>query len=432
LSGQRHRNSAIVSEELIVCLQNNSEAEGAISLKSLASFTAYPTVSIEAGKADLRQAEESTADRVNEAIYEALCAIHPGTTAGQALLKVHIGEPNCVTRMSPVYMASSVRFVQERGASGVVAGDTTVAYSGPRGHKRNPAGNASSYMELARRHGWCVDGPAGVPFVVLDRPSTGVPGLFGFQQQQQCNQLDGIGRFKDFYLAGGFAAADFVINHAHLTLHGLAGLAGCLKSIAMGCSALRGKLRMHQSLLPQFDAELCTRCGRCVESCPEGALQLREDDPCPVVDPELCIGCGECEAVCALERGAVTLQGEDIADWQRGQETLPLRMSDYTMGLMNGRWENTIHVLHMYAVTERCDCVNAAQKPMLKRDLGFLVGKNPFAIDQLAGGMLADALRDEGRRVDQSLLGTADRAASYVEEAYGISCRAQSQKARVK
>lgn len=69
---------------------------------------------------------------------------------------------------------------------------------------------------------------------------------------------------------------------------------------------------------------------------------------------------------------------------------------------------------------------------MLGRDVGFLVGKNPFVIDQCAGRMLADALRDEGRRVDQSLLGTADRAASYVEEAYGISCRARPQKARVK
>jgi len=378
----------------------------------------------------LRNAGGAALRKANDAIYEALGAVHPDAISGQVLLKVHVGEPCCVTRMNPACMESSVRFVQERGASGVVAGDTSVAYTGLRGQSENPLGDASTYMRLARRHGWSTESDAGVPFVVLDRPSTAVPGQFEFQQEQQQNQLSGIGRFKDFYLAGGFAAADFVINHAHLTLHGLAGLAGCVKGIAMGCSALRGKLRMHQSLLPHFDAEKCVACGRCVDSCPEGALQLGDYDPCPIVDPDLCIGCGECEAVCALGKGAITLQAEDITDWQRGQETLPLRMSDYTIGLMNGRWENTIHVLHMYSVTERCDCVNVAQEPMLKRDLGFLVGKNPFAIDQIAGRMLADASRHEGRGVDQSLLETAERAASYVEEVYDVSCRAQLQKVR--
>lgn len=114
------------------------------------------------------------------------------------------------------------------------------------------------------------------------------------------------------------------------------------------------------------------------------------------------------------------LQAEDITDWQRGEDTLPQRMSDYTIGLMNGKWENTIHVLHMYSVTERCDCVNATQQPMLKRDIGFLVGKNPFVIDQLAGRILADALRDEGRQLDEKVLHSARAAARHVEESHEL------------
>jgi len=299
-----------------------------------------------------------------------------------------------------------------------VAGDTTVAYTGDRGHKSNPPGDSGTYLNLAAKHGWSTNGPAGVPFVVLDRPETSVEGEFVFADDENFTQIDGINRFNDFYPAGGFAAADFTINNAHLTLHGLAGVAGCVKSVAMGCSSLKGKLRMHQSLVPRFDEDLCDECGTCVDSCPEGGLSLTGECASPVVDRELCIGCGECLAVCP--NGAVTLMGEEITDWKRGEETLPIRMADYIMGIMNGKWDNVIHVLHLYSVTELCDCVDEHQEPMIGRDLGFLVGKNPFAIDLIASRMLTDELNKAGRSINESLLKTAERTAVYVNETYGI------------
>ena len=377
---------------------------------------AFPTIFVDTGRINLRA--EGSQGRVNEAIYRALQRVHSRPISGQTLLKVHIGEPKCATRMKPEYTISSVRFIRERGASGVVHGDTTVAYSGSRGHKQNPTGNASRYLKLARQHGWASDGPVGIPFVVLDRPCTAMPGQFEFSVEEERGEVHSIKRFKDFFLAGGFGAADFVINHAHLTLHGLAGLAGCVKSIAMGCSSLKGKLRMHQSLLPHFDSELCVGCGQCVDSCPEDALKLPEGNSYPVIDSELCIGCGECQAVCPKK--AVTLQCEDITDWERGEDTLSFRMADYTMGLMNGRWENTVHMLHMYDITQLCDCLDIRQEPMLKRDIGFLVGKNPFAIDQLAARMLTSALGKENHNADQSFLRKAEASAAYVEKAYGV------------
>lgn len=379
---------------------------------------AWPIVFIDAG--DVALANLESLGRVNGAIRTALERVHRTALTGQCLLKVHVGEPECTTRMRPEYVPESAVFLRDRGASSVVAGDTTVAYSGPRGHKRNPVDDVTPYLELAREHGWSQDGAAGVPFVVLDRPYTAVPGWFRFEDEKEQRFVDGVRRFRDFWLAGGFASSDFVVDHVHLTLHGLAGFAGCIKGLAMGCSSLEGKLRMHQSLLPSFDADACQACGQCVESCPEGALTLDENDPGPRLDPNSCIGCGECEAVCAVENGAVKLRPQAIEDWGRGQDTLPVRMADYTIGLMNGRWQSTIHVLHMYSVTERCDCLNVRQKPMLERDLGFLVGKNPFAIDRLAERMLAQALDEEGRKADGSLTGSAERTATYVLETYGI------------
>ncbi len=356
-------------------------------------------------------------ERANRAIYQALETVHPYFISGQALIKVHVGERNCVTRMRPEYVTSSARFLRDKGARAVVAGDTTVAYSGQRGHKQNPGHDVSSYLSLAHDHGWSVEGPAGMPFVVLDRPVSAIPGKFEFGEERLRSKTHEIGRFKDFYPAGGFEAAAFVINHAHLTLHGLAGVAGCVKSIAMGCSALKGKLRMHQALLPSFDPELCERCLECMDNCPEDAVAISPGGECPEADPQLCIGCGECEAVCPT--GAVTLTGHEITDWQRGEDTLYLRMSDYALGLMEKKRNNIIHVLHMYNVTERCDCVDKRQEPFT-RDLGFLVGKNPFAVDWAAARMLARVVREQGTSIDEKLIGFAEKTAEYVASNHRI------------
>lgn len=378
----------------------------------------FPIVFVDLGTRNLT--EHRNQEIVNKGIYEALQLIHSGPVPGQALIKVHIGEPKRLTRMRPEYAASSVRFLRNLGATGVVAGDTSVAYTGPRGHRENPKGDASSYLGLARKQGWFSSGIAGVPFVVLDRPCTALSGQFEFEKEERQVRVPGMQHYGSFNIADGFTAAQTVINHAHLTLHQLAGVAGCVKSIAMGCSSLAGKLRMHQSLLPSIHSELCDQCGQCVDSCPEKALSLGEGASSPSVNTDLCIGCGECEAVCP--NGAITLQGECITDWSRGKHTFPLRLADYTVGIMRRRWQKTIHILHMYSITEHCDCVNREQSPLLRDDIGFLVGKNPFAIDRLAAEFLTSRFGEEKSNIYERALRAPGSIASYVEQKYGIVC----------
>ncbi|MFW5923380.1 MAG: DUF362 domain-containing protein [Planctomycetota bacterium] len=380
---------------------------------------AGPVIHLQPGDANLSAPDEHTSE-VNAALRRALSECQPGPTGSQALIKVHIGERKCETRMKPDYAPGASEFLQERGSQSVVAGDTTVAYTGPRGHEENPEDDSSAYLQLAAEHGWTADGPAGIPFVVLDRPETCRDRGFAFEQPYQRTLVDNAGLFDDFHPAGGFLAADSVVNFAHLTLHGLAGVAGCMKSIAMGCAALPGKLRMHQSLLPEFDPARCERCGLCVAHCPVEALTLPDEADVPRVNPDLCIGCGECEAVCAPRNDAVTLEGKEIEDWTRGQNTLPVRMSDYVIGLMNGRWDDVVHVLHMYSITERCDCLNTQQEPMITKDPGFLIGRNPFAVDRTGAAILRKELEREGYDPGEELLETADRAAEHVRNTYGI------------
>jgi len=351
------------------------------------------------------------------ALLETLRRVEGFTPRPPALVKVHVGERGCTTRMVPAYAAGTVGYLRERGCPEVFFGDTTVVYNGPRGHHENGA-DAASYRQLAREHGWDGD----VPFVVLDRPETAAPGVVAFAEEAVVREVRTPGRFSRFALAGGFAAAGTVVQHAHLTLHLLSHVALCVKGLTMGLSSRAGKLAMHQSLFPCFDAGRCAGCGLCVENCPETALEAGEDGV-PVLERASCIGCGECQALCP--EGAIEQVPAEITEWTKGMESLPFRMTDYLMGLMHGRWEDLLNVAHLYNVTPLCDCVDGPQRPVCA-DLGFLVGRNPFAVDRAARDLLEERLVAEGHADGIRGFHPGDRHGStfaYAEERYGVVTR---------
>ncbi len=57
-------------------------------------------------------------------------------------------------------------------------------------------------------------------------------------------------------------------------------------------------------MVTKVDAETCTGCGECAESCPMDALEVKED--VAVVDEETCGDCGACVDVCPVE--AITVE----------------------------------------------------------------------------------------------------------------------------
>ncbi len=49
----------------------------------------------------------------------------------------------------------------------------------------------------------------------------------------------------------------------------------------------------------KVDAENCTGCESCVESCPLEVIEMKDD--VAVVDPETCSDCGTCVDACPVE-----------------------------------------------------------------------------------------------------------------------------------
>lgn len=372
-------------------------------------------------KADLN--DPGVIERVAGLLKEMQEESAPQKLTGPAIIKTHIGEPLITTSIIPRLAESSVDFLKAKGVTNMAFGDSTVLYSSRRGGRENPHGSEKAYLGLAKERGWA---SLRAPFVILDRPATSVGGMFEFSEGAVSLEAGPPGRFPLVHAAGAITAAKAFIQHAHMTGHLLTGLACCIKGISMGIANRRGKAQMHLSLRPYFSADLCNQCGNCAEVCPEDALELSSGDEKPTLNQERCLGCGQCLAEC--EQKAIQMKGLEKYkgyDWSRGSSSIHSRMADYTVGLMQGLWDSMLHVAHLVRMTPSCDCWNANQAPM-SDDIGFLVGRNPFAVDRVASDLLIERVSrfsDDDMQKKISAMRRGDMFA-YAASAYGISSEA--------
>ena len=69
------------------------------------------------------------------------------------------------------------------------------------------------------------------------------------------------------------------------------------------------------SMLPEFDADKCTGCRKCIDFCRFNALAFIFDKP--VVFPEVCHSCGGCQLVCP--ENAISEEGKEVGEVLIGQ-----------------------------------------------------------------------------------------------------------------
>lgn len=267
-------------------------------------------------------------------------------------VKIHIGEDGNNTYLKAPCFQGLVDELVSLQTKPFLA-DTSTLYA----RRRH---NAIDHMILAHEHGFDMEG-LGIPFIVLD-------GLFGTAEASV--QIDGELN-KEVSVASDIVRCQSILSVAHFTGHIASCLAATLKTLGMGCSSRKGKMRQHSALKPSVK-NTCKRCGECYKYCPADAITI--DDIKAHIDQDKCIGCAECVAVCRFD--AVEY------DWGAANETLQKNVAEHAKGVLKGKENRSAFFNFILSVSDECDCMDIPNLRKIVPDIGIAASTDPVAVDK--------------------------------------------------
>jgi len=287
-------------------------------------------------------------------------------------VKVHVGEDGNTTYIKAPCLKGLVEELVALKTRPFIT-DTSTLYTGRR-H------NAIDHTILATQRGFSVEG-LGVPFLAPD-------GLFGTAETPV--QIDGE-LDREVSIASDIVRCQSILSIAHFTGHCATCAGATLKTLGMGCSSRKGKMRQHAALKPKVKKGTCVRCGECQRHCPVDAISL--DEVQAHIDRDKCIGCAECVAVCRF--GAVEY------DWGQENSILQKSVAEHALGVLKGKKGRAVFFNFLLSITKDCDCFDRPDMPTIVEDIGILASTNPVAVDQAA----IDVVEAQGGRKLPLLIG---------------------------
>ena len=309
-------------------------------------------------------------------------------------VKVHVGEDVNNTYIKAPCLRGLVEELVKLKTKAFIT-DTSTLYTGRR-H------NAIDHTILATERGFSVAG-LGIPFLAPD-------GLFGTAETAVPIQGE---LEREVFIAADIVRSQSLLSVAHFTGHCATCAGATLKTLGMGCSSRKGKMRQHSALKPQVKKGTCTRCGECHRHCPAGAITL--DEIQAHIDQDKCIGCAECVAVCRFD--AVQY------DWKQENEILQKSVAEHALGVMQGKKGRAAFFNFLLSMTKDCDCFDRANMSTIAADIGILASTDPVAVDKAA----IDVVEARGGKKLPELIGNSQLDWSHqIEHAVkiGLGCAA--------
>ncbi|MCP4134042.1 MAG: DUF362 domain-containing protein [bacterium] len=286
-------------------------------------------------------------------------------------IKTHFGENKDLGFVKPSVFKSLGEIIKEKEARPFFT-ETATLYKGKRS-------DAVNHITLAHDHGFGFD-QTGLPIIMAD-------GLLGDEEVE----VDIPGKiYSRVKIASLIVKCQSMVMVSHFTGHMIAGFGAALKNMGMGCASRRGKMEQHSTMKPKIKARPCTRCGTCIEWCPENAITMEEKSA--VINKEICIGCGECLAVCRFDAVAY--------NWGATHEDIQKKIVEHAWGVAKANEGKIAYINFLTGISKDCDCMDKSAS--IAPDIGILVSRDPVAIDaasldlveEKSGKNLSDAAYD--------------------------------------
>jgi len=268
-------------------------------------------------------------------------------------VKMHVGWELGFTTIPPLFVRMLVAAIKDAGAERVFVTD------GSRG------------IHAAVERGYTEE--------VLGAPVLGAAGIddkYFYTHKVRYKDL------REVEVCGNIEDADALVNLSHFKGHGDCGYGAACKNLAMGCVTTPTRTALHylEGGL-EYDADLCTRCRKCVEACQRGAARWNEEQDRLEIFYHHCVYCRHCVLACPQD--AIRITGGGFIPFQHG---LALAAKEVLGTFAPDR---VLHVTFLTQITAYCDCWGFSS-PALVPDVGILASDDIVAVDQAALDLTRD------------------------------------------